>query len=111
MTPQSEYPYGDSFEALPARGDLPAVILSSTVGVPLDRPAHTILRRHILGEPYEAPALSKILCAAFLVVVRVQRLALVRVPGWPLADRICIVLHKTVMAALCLSLRVRGSNR
>jgi hypothetical protein len=103
MTPQSEYPYGDSFEALPARGDLPAVILSSTVGVPLDRPAHTILRRHILGEPYEAPALSKILCAAFLVVVRV--------PGWPLADRICIVLHKTVMAALCLSLRVRGSNR
>src|ERR1039458_3341434 len=95
----------DGFEALPGKGDLPAVILVSTVGIRLNHPAYTILRRHIQGEPYEAPALSKILCAAFLVVLRVQRLALVRVPGWPLADRICIVLHRIVMAALCLSFR------
>jgi len=98
-----------SYKVLPAAGRLPEMWFGCGINEPLPesgRLAHTILRRHILRETGEIPVVSKILCVAFVGVLRLQRRLTTRESKLALSDRIGIALHKTVMKALCFSSRL-----
>jgi hypothetical protein len=104
MTSQSEYPHGDSFEVLPADGNLPALILGSTESE-ASRPGYKRWKQSILSA-HEAPlSLSRLLASASLALFRGQRVLVVSQPERVLLLRICIAFQRIVTWALCFSLR------
>jgi hypothetical protein len=94
-----------NYEALPAKGKYPALILASGVEEQVPHPVQARIHRHIRGDRHGQSVASTLLCEVFVLVLRFQRVLLVQGWEWPPLDRIGISLHRTVTWALGLTLR------
>jgi hypothetical protein len=95
---------GGSIAVIPAKGDLPEVILAWTEK-DQDRPHHTTSLRHIrLVTEDGVRASSILLIEVYVWLIRVQRLLVVRHPGWEVARRICNALQRAVCRVFKFSL-------
>ena len=111
MTPsqvgQTEFPYGDGFEVLPAKGAIPAMWCGVTA-LEAGHPGYSEWKRHILWVVGHEGRTSwgYLLASAYVSLLRVQRVLAVLHEEPGLSDRICIALQKNVTLAFLLSLRL-----
>jgi hypothetical protein len=97
--------FGGSLAVIPTKGDLPEVILAWTKK-DQDRPHHTTSLRHIrLVTEDGVRASSILLIEVYVWLIQIQRLLVVRHPGWGVAHRICSALQRVVCLAFEFSVR------
>ena len=95
-------PGHDSFLALPRSGDLPEVWIAAT-GEGVSDPRYKTLRAHIHAETDGQRVSSNPFALAYLAVLRVERIHLVRYPKRALVLRTCSELRKVLYWAIWLS--------
>ena len=98
-------PYGDSYEALPAKGRLPALILSAS---PTEsrHPAHSHLKHYIQGTRHgQRFSFPNLLAAIYVAILRVRRVLLASRGCRVLERHICTPLQRIVTWAYLASVR------
>jgi|ERR1039458_4325069 hypothetical protein len=88
---------------IPAKGDLPAVILAGTQAE-IDRPLYKAFLTHI-HLAREVRISSILLARVYVLALRVDRVLLVRFPESQVVDRICSALQRVACRAFEFSVR------